>query len=46
MTLIDLNMAPGAAFDAPVPAGQRAFAYVLEGQAALGAEKRQATPET
>ncbi len=42
MTLIDLNMEAGATFDAPVPAGQRAFAHVLEGQAALGAEKRQA----
>jgi quercetin 2,3-dioxygenase len=41
MTLIDLKIKPGAAFDAPIPAGQRAFAYVLEGQAALGAEKRQ-----
>ncbi len=42
MTLIDLNIGPGAAFEAPIPAGQRAFAYVLEGEAALGAEKRQA----
>ncbi len=42
MTLIDLNMDPGATFDAPVSAGQRAFAHVLGGQAALGAEKRQA----
>jgi redox-sensitive bicupin YhaK (pirin superfamily) len=42
LTLIDLNMESCAAFEAPVPAGRRAFAYVLEGQAALGAEKRQA----
>ena len=42
MTLIDLKIEPGAAFDAPIPAGQRAFAYVLEGEVALGAEKRQA----
>ena len=42
MTLIDLNMEAGATFDAPIPAGQRAFAHVLEGQATLGAEKRQA----
>jgi quercetin 2,3-dioxygenase len=42
MTLIDLNMDPGATFDAPVPAGQRAFAHVLGGQAAVGAEKRPA----
>jgi quercetin 2,3-dioxygenase len=42
MTLIDLNMEPGTTFDALVPAGQRAFAYVLEGRALLGTEKRQA----
>ena len=39
MTLIDLQIEPGAAFHAPIPAGQRAFAYVLEGRALLGAEK-------
>jgi quercetin 2,3-dioxygenase len=42
MTLIDLTLKPGAAFDAPIPARERAFALVLEGQMALGAEKRQA----
>jgi redox-sensitive bicupin YhaK (pirin superfamily) len=42
MTLIDLKIKPGATFDAPIPAGQRAFAYVLEGEVALGAEKRRA----
>jgi redox-sensitive bicupin YhaK (pirin superfamily) len=42
MTLIDLKIQAGASFDAPIPAGQRAFAYVLEGEVALGAEKRQA----
>jgi redox-sensitive bicupin YhaK (pirin superfamily) len=40
MTLIDLKLEFGAAFEAPVPAGQRAFALVLDGQAALGAEER------
>jgi redox-sensitive bicupin YhaK (pirin superfamily) len=40
MTLIDLKIQAGASFDAPIPAGQRAFAYVLEGEVALGAEKR------
>jgi quercetin 2,3-dioxygenase len=43
MTLIDLAFEPGAAFEAPVPAGQRVFALLLDGQAALGAEKRPAT---
>jgi quercetin 2,3-dioxygenase len=42
MTLIDLTLEPGVAFEAPVPAGQRVFALLLDGQAALGAEKRQA----
>jgi quercetin 2,3-dioxygenase len=42
MTLIDLTLEPGAAFDAPIPAGERVFALVLEGQMALGAEKREA----
>jgi redox-sensitive bicupin YhaK (pirin superfamily) len=42
MTLIDLKLEPGAAFDAPIPAGERAFAVVLDGQAELGAEKRSA----
>lgn len=42
MTLIDLKLKPGAAFAAPVPMGQRAFALVLDGQAALGADRRAA----
>lgn len=42
MTLIDLTLEPGAAFEAPVPAGQRVFTLILDGQAALGAEKRAA----
>jgi quercetin 2,3-dioxygenase len=42
MTLIELKLEPGAAFEAPVPAGERAFALVLEGQATLGTDKRQA----
>jgi quercetin 2,3-dioxygenase len=42
MTLIDLTLEPGAAFVAPVPAGERAFALVLDGQAALGADTRPA----
>lgn len=42
MTLIDLMLEPGAAFEAPVPAGQRVFALVLGGEAALGADRRAA----
>ena len=42
MTLIDLKLEPGAAFATPVPAGERAFALVLDGQAALGADRRTA----
>ncbi len=42
MTLIDLKLEPGAAFEAPIPAGERAFALTLEGEATLGAGKTQA----
>ena len=42
MTLIDLKLEEGAAFEAPVPAGERAFVLVLDGEAALGTEKRPA----
>ena len=42
MTLIELMLEPGASFEAPVPAGQRAFALVLAGDAALGADRRAA----
>jgi len=42
MTLIDLKLEPGAAFATPVPVGERVFALVLDGQAALGAERRAA----
>jgi quercetin 2,3-dioxygenase len=42
MTLIDFKLEPGAAFSAPVPAGERVFALVLDGQAALGADRRTA----
>ena len=41
---VDLKLEPGAAFAAPVPAGERAFALVLDGQAALGAGRRTAKP--
>ena len=40
MTLIDLKVEPGAAFAAPVPRGERAFALVLDGEASLGAGRR------
>ena len=42
MTLIDLRLEPGSAFEAPVPAGERAFALILEGEVALGADARPA----
>ena len=42
MTLMDLSLKSGAAFDAPVSAGERAFALILEGEATLGAGERQA----
>ena len=42
MTLIELMLEPGASFEAPVPAGQRTFALVLAGDAALGADRRAA----
>ena len=40
MTLIDVMVDRDAALDVPVPGGERAFAYVLEGEAVMGAEKR------
>jgi quercetin 2,3-dioxygenase len=43
MTLIDLKLENGAAFEAPIPAGERAFALILEGHATLGADERPAT---
>ena len=42
MTLIDLKLEPGAAFAAPVPVGERVFALVLDGEPALGADRRAA----
>jgi quercetin 2,3-dioxygenase len=40
MTVIELKLEAGAAFQIPVPAGERAFALILEGAVALGADKR------
>jgi quercetin 2,3-dioxygenase len=42
MTLIDLKLERGSTFDAPIPTGERAFALILEGEAALGADERSA----
>ena len=42
LTMIDLTLQPGAALDLPIPGGERAFAYVLDGGLALGADKRPA----
>jgi len=38
MTLVDATLEPGATLALTVPAGERAFALVLDGEAALGAE--------
>jgi redox-sensitive bicupin YhaK (pirin superfamily) len=38
LTLIDLRLEAGAAFDLPVPAGERAFAFVVSGEGTIGAE--------
>lgn len=42
LTMIDATLEPGATLEVPVPGGWRAFAYLLEGVAALGADKRPA----
>jgi redox-sensitive bicupin YhaK (pirin superfamily) len=42
LTMIDVRLEAGASFDAPVPAGRRAFAYVLDGRAAFGVDGRMA----
>ncbi len=42
LTLFDLKLAAGAGLDAPLPAGDRVFAYVLEGEVLLGREGRPA----
>jgi redox-sensitive bicupin YhaK (pirin superfamily) len=39
LTLIDLRLEPGAAFDLPIPAGDRTFAYVLSGEGTVGIER-------
>ena len=36
----DLHLAPGAVFEAPVPAGHNAFLYAYEGEAVVGAERK------
>ena len=35
----DVHLAPGAAFEAPIPAGHNAFLYVYEGEALVGEQK-------
>ena len=40
LTLVDAALEAGAAFDFPISAGERAFAFVLAGGAALGADGR------
>jgi redox-sensitive bicupin YhaK (pirin superfamily) len=36
----DVHLAPGAAFEAPLPAGHNAFVYVYEGEVLVGDEKK------
>lgn len=38
LTLIELRLDDGNRFDVPVPAGERAFAYVVSGTAEIGIE--------
>ena len=42
--ILDIELAGGGQVTMPVPAGFQGFAYVLEGQAAFGANRRQALP--
>ena len=35
-----MHLAPGAVFEAPLPAGHNAFVYVYEGEALVGDDKR------
>jgi hypothetical protein len=37
---LDVHLAPGGAFEAPLPAGHNAFLYVYEGEALVGDEKK------
>ncbi len=43
LTLIDATLSGGARFEMSVSAGERAFAYVLEGDARLGPDEREAS---
>ncbi|HEX2199773.1 MAG TPA: pirin-like C-terminal cupin domain-containing protein, partial [Burkholderiales bacterium] len=38
--IFDVHLAPGAVLEAPVPAGHNAFLYAYEGEARVGAEKK------
>jgi hypothetical protein len=42
LTLIDVSLEDGAAFDAPIPAKTRTFVYVVEGRADIGGAPLQA----
>ena len=43
LTLIELKLDTGTSFELPIPAGQRAFAYLLGGDALLGIGDRSVT---
>jgi len=38
--IFDVHLAPGAVFEAPVPAGHNAFLYAYEGEARVGPERK------
>ena len=42
MTMFDVALDVGAAFDAPIAAGERAFAHLVEGEVSLGEDSRAA----
>ena len=42
--ILDVELPKGAGFTSPIPSGFNAFAYVLEGEAAFGANRRPARP--
>jgi redox-sensitive bicupin YhaK (pirin superfamily) len=46
IALLDVSLAQGAAFDLPVAAGARAFAYVLRGTGRIGATRTAVGEET
>jgi redox-sensitive bicupin YhaK (pirin superfamily) len=44
ISYLDLDLAPGASFEQPLPADFHAFAYVVSGHGAFGSDRRPARP--